>query len=116
MPAQLEICLGTNQDLKHLLIASCHQPVAELKPPGQVSRLQLVAADGLVGMILELLRDPVVGGFDQSQDIPPGHTDMGHSGISKPLVFVPIQHSFDSFNVLWSIDGVSPFGMRVTRA
>ena len=75
-----------------------------------------MAADGLVGMILELFRDPVVGGFDQSQEIPPGRTDRGQSGISRPLVFVPIQHSFDSFNVLWSIDGVSPSGMRVTRA
>ena len=57
------------QDIPHLFIASLRQPVAELKPPGQIIRLQLVAMDWLVGMIFELLCDPVVGGFAKSQNI-----------------------------------------------
>ena len=83
----------------------------ELKPPGQVARLQLVPTDGLVGMIFEPLRDPVVGGFAKSQDIPSGRTDRRHSGISKHLVFVPIQHNFGVCSVNWSIDSVSRSGM-----
>ena len=96
------LVLSWDQKLQKFLVSPGWKPLAECKAARQVLRLELVPADSLVGVILQIPFQPPPSWLVNVQCINPAGAHWGEVWISNWFGSIPIHHCFDSLLVLIS--------------
>ena len=81
-------CFVACHNLQKLIISELNQPLAKGKPPGEVTRFELMSPDRLKGVITKLLGQAPESRLVKCQSIPPARTDV----VANHFHPVPVQY------------------------
>ena len=112
---QLKIGLVTDQHFHHLRISSGNEPLAKHKAAWQVSWLQLVAANGAIGVIFEIALESPPSGLVQVDCIEAARAHWRDIGVANVFLRISIHHLLHCNPVLNSPGCPSPSWVGETR-